>query len=86
MTDKTQNVIRQDWLESERGWGCRPDGYSLHKSPADLEQFVKDYWARMPDQAPDEYSRPEGTWRTVSVDKKTYDKVVASKNGTRHYR
>ncbi|MBP9757487.1 MAG: hypothetical protein KBD06_02715 [Candidatus Pacebacteria bacterium] len=78
-------VVRQDWLESERGWGCRPDGYSLHRTSGDVQEFVRDYWARMPDAIPDEYSRPEGSPRIVTVDKEVYDRVVASKNGTRHY-
>ena len=51
-----------EWEESERGWGCRPDGYSVHASKADCRNFVAAYWAGMPDrvngEAPDEYSRP----------------------------
>lgn len=54
------SVYVQRWEESERGWGVRPDGFSIHKSIADLEQFVRDYWLHMPDEAPDEYERPSG--------------------------
>lgn len=79
------DVVRQDWLESERGWGCRPDGYSLHRNSADLAQFVKDYWARMPNHVPDEYSRPSGDPEIVAVDQSTYDEVIASRNGIRRY-
>ena len=35
-------VIVQKWEESERGWGARPDGYSVHKSMADLRQYLAD--------------------------------------------
>lgn len=27
---KRHGVICQKWEESERGWGTRPNGYSLH--------------------------------------------------------
>jgi hypothetical protein len=79
------NVLRQDWLESERGWGQRPDGYSLHLTRVDVRQFVNEYWDRMPDEVPDEYSRPRGEPFLVDVDDVTYLAVKASKNGTRHY-
>jgi hypothetical protein len=84
MTTK-RDVVRQDWLESERGWGCRPDGYSLHRNSDDLAQFVREYWARMPNSVPDEYSRPCGDPAIVSVDVDVYDRVVNSKNGVRYY-
>lgn len=56
-----------EWEESERSFGVRPDGWSLHASPEDcsayVKAYVKAYWARMPDrgpggEAPDEYERP----------------------------
>ena len=51
-------VYRVDWTEHERGWGCRPDGYSLHRSRDDADKYIADYWDRMPkDHVPDEYSR-----------------------------
>ena len=42
-------VIKQLWEESERGWGIRPDGYSLHLNNEDRKQFIKEYWALLPD-------------------------------------
>jgi hypothetical protein len=52
------------WTEYERGWGCRPDGCSLHASKEDALQFVKDYWERerknnKSGKTPDEYSRQD---------------------------
>jgi hypothetical protein len=79
-------LYRQDWLESERGWGIRPDGYSLHASRSDCGAYIKEYWDRMPDEVPDEYSRPDGEVYTVEVSKSVWETVVASKNGTRHFR
>ena len=80
------SVVRQDWLESERGWGIRPDGYSLHRNAADVKKFATKYWDEMPEEVPDEYSRPSGEPFVVDVDQKTYDEVCASDCGTRHYR
>ena len=53
-------VVVQEWLESERGWGTRPDGYSLHLSEEDRKEYIAAYWEIMPDHAPNEYSRPTG--------------------------
>ena len=44
MKDATIPVVCQYWEESERGWGVRPDGCSLHLTEADRKQFIKEYW------------------------------------------
>ena len=61
-------VIVQKWEESERGWGTRPDGYSIHPDQAALDRYIKAYWKKMPDGVPDEYSRPHGTPYTADID------------------
>lgn len=67
-----------EWEESERGWGTRPDGVSLHKSKADCDAYVKKYWEGMPDRAPDEYSRPCWTApRQAKVEPEVADWVSA---------
>lgn len=53
-------VYYETWTESERGWGCRPDGCSLHISKDEYDRYVDSYWKKMPDEPPDEYSRPDG--------------------------
>ena len=78
-------VVKQLWEESERGWGTRPDGYSLHLSEADRVAFVKDYWSKMPKEVPESYSRPYGGPTVVDVDVETYEKVRDSKNGIWRY-
>ena len=70
-----RDVVCQDWTESERGWGTRSDGCSLHKTLADRGAFIKDYWNSMPDEIPDEYSYPEGSPYTLSVSKTMYGKI-----------
>ena len=53
-----KTVWCQLWEESEKGWGVRPDGYSLHSNQEDVKKYIKEYWDGMPKQTPDEYSRP----------------------------
>lgn len=43
--------------------------------------YIEDYWVRMPDKVPDEYSRPYGSPYVAYVNKETFAKVSASKNG-----
>lgn len=31
------------WTEHERGWGQRPDGYSLHESPEECQRYLKEH-------------------------------------------
>ncbi|MDO8600300.1 MAG: hypothetical protein Q7R73_01605 [bacterium] len=81
-----RTVVVQKWEESERGWGTRPDGYSLHLSDADRKIYIKEYWDSMPDTAPDEYSRPDGTPYPCDVDEEIYEEVKKSTNGIRSFK
>lgn len=74
-------VICQEWLETERGWGQRPDGASLHLTTKDKDDFIKDYWAKMPDYTPDEYSRPCGEAKIIEVDGALADSIRATERG-----
>lgn len=76
-------VVVQEWDESERGWGTRPDGASLHLTQEDASTYVKDYWATMPDMVPDEYERPSGSTRLIDVNAEVYERVKKTKNGLR---
>lgn len=77
----------QKWEESERGWGTRPDGYTLHSKQEDITKFITEMRARemagQPDgYIPDEYSRPCGNPYEVEIaDEKLVGKVKKSKNG-----
>lgn len=81
-------LVCQKWEESERGWGQRPDGYSLHVSEADRAEYVRAYWARMPAAVPHEYSRPCGTPYDVEegeVSEEVLSAVRASDLGKRYF-
>ena len=75
----------QKWEESERGWGTRPDGYSMHAFKVDVKTFAIDYWDSMPDSIPAIYSRPCGYPFVAEVDDRYAEEVNASDNGIRVY-
>ena len=69
---KTKMVWMQEWEESERGWGTRPDGFTVHHKEEDIDLFLKamrDQEAEMygNDYVPNEYSRPYGQPFEVKV-------------------
>jgi hypothetical protein len=76
-------VVVQDWEESERGWGVRPDGHSLHLTEADRTAYFKEYADGLPEEVPNEYSRLSGPPYIGDVDAKVYSEVKNSKNGIR---
>lgn len=73
-------VVLQAWLESERGWGSRPDGYSVHLSVEASKTFIENYWAeekkRNPSGVtPECYSRPNGSPTIKDVEQKIYNRL-----------
>jgi hypothetical protein len=81
-----KQLLMQPWLESERGWGVRPDGCSMHFNEADHRVFVDKYWDSMPDEVPDEYSRPNGNPYYVEVTDDLFNEVMISEYGKRFWR
>jgi hypothetical protein len=81
-------VYCQIWEESERGWGTRPDGHSLHLTFADAEQFRKEYLDHQHEYfesigvkgVPDEYTRPYGDPYQVKVGDELYEQLAKDKN------
>ena len=54
-------VTLQFWEESERGWGVRPCGCSLHLDKSERDKYVKTiYEGRSSDFVPSEYDRTIG--------------------------
>jgi len=80
-----EKVVLIEWLESEFGWGIRPDGYSLHLNQDNAENFIEDYWNTMPEEVPNEYSRPCYPAMSVKVTPTLYLKISESENGIRFY-
>lgn len=78
-----EEIIYVSWEESERGWGTRPDGCSLHLNEQDYRVFLKEYWDRQPDEVPDEYSRPAGRPVNAYASQGLYQQIMESRNGLR---
>ncbi len=78
-----EEVVYVNWEESERGWGTRPDGCSLHLTEKDYKTFLKDYWDKQPDRIPDEYSRPVGRAVPAHVCSELYEKIKQTDSGLR---
>lgn len=77
-------VYAQEWEESERGWGVRPDGFQLYPSISALTAGTQTQLRKQRDvcdeiygkgAVPDEYSRPCGDPFAVEVNQETFEKV-----------
>jgi len=84
MTDK-KIVVCQLWEESERGWGVRPDGFSVHLTKADREAYVNEYVFKLPDAIPEVYSRVRGLPYMAEIDDMLHAELAITKNGIRVY-
>jgi len=80
---ETTTVICQQWEESERGWGQRPDGFSLHLTEKHRMQYIAKHNASLPKEVPDEYERPCGRPYNVEVGKELYKELQESGGSSR---
>jgi hypothetical protein len=73
-------VYYVSWTEYERGWGCRPDGYSFHATLHEANEFVKKQLNDLPkDSVPDCYSLPSDP-ELIEVKEDWYNQVQSSRN------
>ena len=72
-------VYVQNWEESERGWGARPDGFTVHVTREQRDEYVRWYneYVNDGDEVPDEYTRPDGEPFLVKVSPELFDKISA---------
>jgi hypothetical protein len=73
----------QKWTEYERGWGQRPDGYTLHKEFSDIDKFLnrirREELLTYKGETPDEYSAPTGKpYETLITDPEILKKIEES--------
>lgn len=91
----THTLVYQEWEESERGWGTRPDGFSLHLDAEHHKKYVVEANKRQHEfykshglaegHVPDEYTRVSGDPVTVNVTKAIYDQVKKTDGNFRSY-
>lgn len=73
-------VILQRWEESEKNWGVRPDGCSLHLTENDRDSYVKEIYKNRKSDVPDVYERVIGNSVTVFIEDELYDILIDNKN------
>lgn len=71
------------WTETERGWGQRSDGCSIHLTKEDYKKYVESYWSSMPASTPDEYERPDNFVREIVLGTKLFNRLKKSESGIR---
>ena len=72
-------ILIQYWEESERGFGIRPDGASLHKDYLSHKNYVGqiyNVWETI-EYVPNEYDRVIGKLIYVSVNSELYNLVLS---------
>ncbi len=73
-------VVRQEWIESEAGWGQKHDGFTIHLNNEDKDNFIKEYWDEEKKnnpsgETPSIYVRPEWNSDLIDVEEEVYKKL-----------
>jgi hypothetical protein len=68
--------VLQFWEESEKGWGIRPDGCTIHLNERFRDSYIsKIYSNRSNKSIPKEYDRPVGNPIECFISDSLYEKV-----------
>lgn len=73
-------VFLQLWEESERGWGTRPDGCSIHIDMINHKLYIEDSYKDRNGSVPDVYERIVGNVITAFVDDRIFDIIERDKS------
>jgi len=73
-------VILQRWEESERNWGTRPDGCSLHLDNINRDNYINDIYKDRKDDVPETYDRIVGTPIDVFIDDSLFEILKVEKS------
>ena len=73
-------VNLQLWEESERGWGVRPDGCSLHIDLIERDKYIKSIYDERGDEVPYEYDRIVGGAISVFIDDDLFKSIKEKKS------
>lgn len=76
-----KTIYLQFWEESERGWGVRPDGASIHINMESHKNYINEIYSdRNLNQVPNEYDRVVGTLIEVMATDSIYELLSTSKS------
>jgi hypothetical protein len=68
----------QLWEESERGWGIRPDGCSIHLDQSEFKKYISKIYDSRTDDVPYEYDRVVGKIIDCFISDTLFDKLKES--------
>jgi hypothetical protein len=73
-------VVMQQWTETERGWGRRPDGITLHLNRAHRDIYVNAFNAKHNSKkaTPEEYTFADGEPTVIDVSAEAYEAIKQS--------
>lgn len=85
--EQKMKAIALEWEETERGWGTRPDGISIHTTSEEADRYVQAYNDCLHKECPAEYDRPTtGKKIKVEVCDKIAERITVDKKSCRLYR
>jgi len=73
-------VFLQLWEESERGWGTRPDGCSVHSDLNAHKIYIEESYKDRGDEVPDSYERIIGGVIVAFVDDNLFSIIERDKS------
>jgi hypothetical protein len=75
-------VVLQLWEQSERNWGVRPDGCTLHSNVIECRNYINKIYETRQDNTdiPDEYERICGEPLYVQVDSDLFEMIQNEKS------
>lgn len=66
----------QFWEESERNWGVRPDGCSLHLDSNEHNNYLSFIYSNREDNTPNEYERVIGRESICFISDELFEKLL----------
>lgn len=85
--EQKMKAIALEWEETERGWGTRPDGISIHTTSEEADRYVQAYNDCLHKECPAEYDRPTtGKKIKVEVCDELAKRITGDKQSCRLYR
>lgn len=77
MNKQRRTVFIQNWEESERGYGTRPDGFTIHVDRKQRDEYVDWYYKTFNNSsyAPNSYTRIDGLPIEIEVSEELYDLI-----------
>ena len=75
-------IVLQLWEESERDWGVRPDGCSIHIDSAERERYIESIYSerRGSESVPDEYERVVGGAVEAYIEDPLFETLLKEKS------